>query len=124
MRDAIALRKGERGAVKIQTVVVLALVAIVAFIAIKIIPVYVEQQKVVHEVDELARISAVRGYKEDRVDKEVAKLVGDFSLPDDSIRYNIKDRRVKITVGYKRDIDLLFTTYTWNVAHEVEGKEL
>jgi hypothetical protein len=124
MRDAIGLRHGERGAMKIQTVLTLVLVAIVAFVAIKITPVYVEQQKIVHEVDELARISAVRGYKEDRVEREITKLVGDYSLPEDSISFNIRDRRVKITLGYKRDIDLLVTTYTWKVAHEVEGKEL
>lgn len=124
MRDAISLGRSERGAVKIQTVLILALVAVGAFLLIKIIPVYVEQQKIVHEVDELARISAVRGYKEDKVEREILKLVGDFSLPEDSISYNIKDRKVKITLGYKRDIDLLVTTYSWQVAHEVEGKEL
>jgi hypothetical protein len=75
-------------------------------------------------VDELARISAVRNYKDEKVARELAKLVGDFGLPEDSITFNVKDRRVKITVGYKRDIDLLVTNYTWQVAHEVEGKEL
>jgi hypothetical protein len=124
MREAVRLGEGERGAVKIQTVVILVLVLIVAFVAIKITPVYIEQQKVIHEVDELARISAVRNYKDDRVAREITKLLGDFGLPEDSITYNVKDRRVKITVGYKRDIDLLFTNYTWQVAHEVEGKEL
>jgi Flp pilus assembly protein TadG len=124
MREAVRLGENERGAVKIQTVVILLLVLIVAFVAIKITPVYVEQQKVIHEVDELARISAVRNYKEDKVAREVTKLVGDFGLSEDNISFNIKDRRVKITVNYKREIDLLVTNYTWQVAHEVEGKEL
>jgi Flp pilus assembly protein TadG len=124
MREAVRLGENERGAVKIQTVVILVLVLIVAFVAIKITPVYVEQQKVIHEVDELARISAVRNYKEDRVAREVTKLVGDFGLSEDNITFNVKDRRVRIIVNYKREIDLLVTNYTWQVAHEVEGKEL
>jgi len=120
------LREGERGAVKIQTVLLLIALAVVSFVAIKIAPVYVEEQKVIHEVDEIARISAVRGYKEDKVAKEINKIQGDFSLPEDSISFNVNaaNRKVKITVGYKRDIDLLVTTYAWQVSHEVEGREL
>ena len=126
MSTASRLRESERGAVKIQTILALIAVAIVAFVAIKITPVYIEEQKVIHEVDEIARISAVRGYKEEKVAKEVTKIQGDFSLPEDAITFNInaQNRRVKITVGYKRDIDLLVTTYSWQVSHEVEGKEL
>jgi uncharacterized membrane protein len=126
MKEAVRLRQKERGAVKIQAVLVMFAVAIIAFVAIKITPVYIEQQKVVHEVDELARISAVRQYKEERIAREVTKIQGDYELPQDSIGFNINtaNKHVKITVGYKREIDLLVTTYTWQVAHEADGKEL
>jgi hypothetical protein len=124
MREAVRFGEGERGAVKIQTILVLVAVAIVAFVVLKITPVYIEERKVIHDVDEIARISAVRGYKDDKVARELNKILGDHGLPEDSIKFNVKDRRVKITVGYKRDIDFLVTNYTWQVNHEVEGTEL
>lgn len=117
-------RSGERGAISIKALLGLAIAAVAVFTLIKFVPVYVEQQQLIHEVDELARTAAVRGWRDDRIALDVKRLRSEYSLPDDSINFVSKDRRVQVVVGYKRDIDLLVASYSWQVDYTANGKEL
>lgn len=118
-------RSGERGAVSIKVLLALAIVAVVAFLVIKIAPVYIEQQSVFHDVNELARIAAIRGWKEERINNDIKKIKGDYNLPDNGINYvPTADKGVQISVNYQRNIDLLVTTYAWRVDRTVVGKDL
>ena len=115
----------ERGAVSIKTLLALVLVGVIAFLAIKIAPVYIEQQRVVHDVNELARIAAVRGWKEERINQDIKRISGEYSLPDNGINFIARNEKgVQIAVSYQRNIDLLVTTYQWKVDHTVVGKDL
>lgn len=118
-------RAGERGAVTIKTIIMVFLLASIIFLALKMVPVYVEQRKVIYDVEELARIATVRGYKDDRIAPEIAKIRTTYDLPDGSI--NLLERigpGVQIAVTYTRSVDLLVTTYDWKVEHKIVGKEL
>ncbi|MFY9610222.1 MAG: hypothetical protein WAU45_16615 [Blastocatellia bacterium] len=117
-------RSDERGAISIKALLGLSIAAVAVFTLIKFVPVYVEQQQLIHEVDELARTAAVRGWRDDRIALDVKRLRSEYSLPDDSINFVSKDRRVQVVVGYKRDIDLLLTSFTWQVDYTANGKEL
>jgi len=126
MRDGLNenARAGERGAISIKTLLILFAVAVAAFVVIKVVPVYVEQRKLMWDVEELARIAAVRNWKEDKIDPEVKKIRGTYDLPDGSINVVKHDRDVQIKVGYSRAIDLVVTTYDWKVDRTIVGKEL
>jgi hypothetical protein len=126
MRDVMKndARAGERGAISIKALLMLFMLAAAAFLVIKFAPVYVEQRKLMHDVEELARIAAVRNWKEEKIDPEVKKLSGSYDLPDGSLSVVKHDRDVQITVGYSRAIDLLVTTYDWRVDRTIVGKEL
>ncbi len=118
-------RPQERGAVSIKVLLALLLVATAAFLLIKIAPVYVEQQKVAHDVNELARIAAVRGWKEERISQDIKRLSNEYNLPDDGINFvSRSEKGVQIAVSYQRNIDLLVTVYSWKVAYTAIGKEL
>lgn len=114
----------ERGAISIKALLALSIAAVAVFTLIKFVPVYVEQQQLIHEVEELARTAAVRGWRDDKIALDVKRLRSEYSLPDDSINFVSKDRRVQVVVGYKRDIDLLVTSFTWQVDYTANGKEL
>ena len=114
----------ERGAISIKAALGLLVAAVAIFTLIKFVPIYVEQQQLKHEVDELARTAAVRGWKDDRIALDIKRLRTDYSLPEGSINFVAQDRRVQVVVGYKRDIDLLITSYTWQVDYTANGKEL
>lgn len=118
-------RSRERGAISIKALLGLVLVGVAAFIVIKLAPVYIEQQKVVHDVNELARIAAVRGWKEDRITQDIKRLSVEYDLPDDGINFISRgEKGVQIAVSYQRNIDLLVTTYSWKVDHTALGKDL
>ena len=117
-------RAGERGAISIKAVLMLLIVAAVVFIVIKGAPIYVEQRKVIYDVDELARVATIRGWKEDKINQDIAKIRGEYDLPEGSINLLPRDKNVQIVIAYQRDIDLLVTTYTWKVDHTAVGKEL
>lgn len=118
-------RAGERGAVTIKTILTIFFLVCAAFLVMRFAPVYVEQRKVIYDVDELARIATVRGYKDDRIAPEIAKIRTAYDLPEGSI--NLLERvgpGVQITINYTRSVDLLVTTYDWKVEHRVVGKEI
>lgn len=117
-------RSAERGAISIKALLGLAIAGVAIFAVIKFVPVYVEQQQLIHEVDELARTAAVRGWRDDRIALDVKRLRSEYSLPEDSINFVSKDRRVQVIVGYRRDIDLLVTSFIWQVDYTANGKEL
>lgn len=117
-------RAGERGAISIKTLFMFLVAATGVFLVIKIAPVYIEQKKVSYAVDELARVAAVRGWKEDKINQDIKRLSGEYDLPDGSINFTARERNVQIVVGYHRDIDLLVTTYTWQVSYTTIGREI
>lgn len=126
MRQAtkVDLRAGERGAISIKVALTLFIVSALVFALIKIIPVYVEQRDVIYRVDELARIAAVRNYKEERINEDIEKLRSEFDLPEKSISLIYGQKPLKITIVYTRPVNLLVTTYDWKVEHTATGKEL
>ena len=117
-------RAGERGAVSIKAMLMIFVLTSVVFLTVKLAPLYVEQRGVIYDVEELARIAAVRGWKEDKINPELTKIRGKYALPEGSINLVSRDQSVRITVGYTRAVDLLVTTYDWKVEHTIIGKEI
>ena len=118
-------RAGERGAVSIKAVLTIFVCGVVVFLVIKFAPVYVEQREIIYKVDDLARVAALRGWKEDKISKDISKLNVEYNLPEGGINFvSRSDRGVQIAVNYQRNIDLLVTTYAWKVDHMATGKEL
>ena len=117
---------GERGAISIKALLGLLLAGALAFGVLRVAPVYIEQQKVVHEVNELARIAAVRGWKEDRIAQDMKRLSVEFNLPESGLNLLSRSDKgvVQISISYQRDIDFLVTTYLWKVDQMALGKDL
>ena len=116
-------RGGERGAVSIKAIIMLLIAGCAVLFAIKLVPVYIEQRGVIYDVEELARIAAVRGWKEDKITPELNKIRGKYELPEGSINLAGRDQNVRINVGYSRAIDLFVTTYAWRVERTIIGKD-
>ncbi len=115
--------EGERGAVKITSVLLLLVLLAVTFTVIKIVPVYTEERQLTHDVNELARISSVRNYKLDQVEKGIERLRVEYELPENSITLvSHAQNQVQIDIKYNRVINLLVTTYDWKVAYSAKGK--
>jgi len=117
-------RSSERGAITIKVALIMVLLFVAGFLVIKVTPAYIEQNKVVHDVNELARIATVRGWKEDRINQDIKRIRSEYQLPDNAINLVSRDNGVHITIGYQRDIDLFVTSYSWKVDQTAIGKDL
>ena len=127
MRDAedTRLLSGEKGAITIKAAVIVLSVLVIAFAAIKITPVYIEQQQVIHDTDELARKAALglSAYNADKINKEILNICHQYSLPEGSINLASRvDGRAEITVKYAVPIDFIVGTYNWQVDYTAVGK--
>jgi hypothetical protein len=117
-------RQGERGAISIKALLILAFLATAIFVVIKIVPPYVEQRQVLYEIEEMARIAAVRNLNEEKIEAEIEKIRAGNDLPDGSITLTDRSKTVKVKVAYSRTIDFLVTNYVWTVNEEIIGKSL
>ena len=121
----IDVRHRERGAISIKNLLALMLVVVAALVVIKVTPVYVDERQVIYKVEDLANKSAVRNSKEDDIKKAIEVIRKEYDLPENSINLVSREAgKVKISVNYQRDIDLLVTTYQWKVDHNAAGKDL
>ena len=118
-------RPRELGAISIKAVLMLLLLAIVAFMVIKIAPVYVDERQVTYKVEDLANKSAVRNAKEVDINKAIESIRKEYDLPENSIALVSREQgKVQISINYQKTIDLVVTTYEWKVAHTAAGKDL
>jgi Flp pilus assembly protein TadG len=120
----LQMRPRERGAISIKVALILVFLFVAGFTVLKVTPAYVEQTKVLHDVNELARIAAVRGWKEERINQDIKRIRTEYELPDNAISLVGRDNGVQITIGYQRNIDLFVTNYTWRVDQTAIGKDL
>ncbi|HKV42249.1 MAG TPA: hypothetical protein VJX67_23805 [Blastocatellia bacterium] len=121
----IGSHNGERGAVKIKTALIFLGLAIGLAIIIKIAPVYVDQQEVEHDSDELARKVSVGMppfNNPDRIARDVKQIIADHGLPEGSIVITSHDNTAEVTVKYTKQIDFLVTTYDWTVDYVNQQK--
>jgi hypothetical protein len=99
--------------------------AAVLFAVIKFVPVYVEQNKLIYDVDELARVASLRGYEDEKITRDIERIRGEYELPKDSIvMVSSGVDKVQLTLTYTRSIDLLVTTYEWQVEHKTPDRYL
>ncbi len=117
-------RAAERGAVSIKAILILLLLVATIVLVIKIVPVYVEQRAVLFDVDEIARISYVRNFTEEKIKLELEKIRLKNDLPADSLTLIGREGTVKVQVSYSRTINLLVTNYVWRVDSAIVGKSL
>jgi len=118
-------RPGERGAISIKALLLLVILGIVAFLVVKIAPVYIDEHQITFKVEDLANKSAVRNSKEEVIRKAIEALQKEYDLPDNSITLVTREQgRCQLSLKYQKDIDLLVTTYQWKVDHTAAGKDL
>jgi hypothetical protein len=118
------VRPSERGAITIKAALILVLLFAAGFTVLKLAPAYIQQTEIVHKVNELARIAAVRSWKEDKINQEIKRIRAEYELPENAITLVGRDNGVQITIGYQRDIDLFVTNYTWRVDQTAIGKDM
>jgi hypothetical protein len=120
-----ASRKGELGAVSIKAILIVVFLGVTALLLLKMVPVYIEQKTIEHNADELARKASlgIAAYSKDKINNEIQSIINENQLPEGSIQISTLDgNHAEISVKYTRNVDLLLTSYAWDVSYTAVGK--
>ena len=125
-RHVPAGRRSERGASKLKTVIVLAILAFVIYSAVKLIPIYVAEYQLADKMQEQARYAVVNRYTEDQIRENIFKVVQELEIPvkREAIVVASSNAIVKISMEYSVPVDLLFYKTDLHFAPSSENKAL
>jgi hypothetical protein len=125
-RCGLAYPRSERGAGKLKSVLFLAVVLLIIYSAIKIVPAYVTDYQISDKMQEQARYAVVNRYTEDQIRDNIFKVVQDLEIPAkrDAIKVSANNSVVKISMEYTVPIDLFFYHLDLHFAPSSENKAL
>src|SRR5216684_6807390 len=100
----------ERGEGRLKAVVVLAIVLLVIYSAVKVVPAYVSDYQLSDKMQEQARYAVVNRYSEEQIRDNIFRVVQDLDVPAkrDAIKVSANNAVVKISMEYTVPVDLFF----------------
>jgi hypothetical protein len=125
-RRATARRQTERGEGRLKTVIILAIVLLAIYSAVKIVPAYISNYQLSDKMQEQARFSVVNHYTEDQIRNNIFKVVEDLDIPvkREAIQVVSTNAIVKISMEYTVPVDLFFYHLDLHFSPSSENKSL
>ena len=105
---ALVRWRSQRGEGKLKTVIVLALVVMAIYSAIKIVPPYANDYQLSDKMQEQARFAVVNRYSEEQIRENIFKVVTDLEIPakKEDIKVVSTNSVVRISLEYTVPVDL------------------
>jgi hypothetical protein len=125
-RSNSASRRSERGEGKFKAVVITAIILLIIYCAVKIVPAYVSDYQLSDKMQEQARYAVVNRYNEDQIRDNIYKVTQDLDLPvkREEIKVLSTNSVVKISVEYTVPVDLPFYHLDLHFAPSSENKSI
>lgn len=125
-RHMPARARSERGASKVKTVAILAILLFAIYAAVKLIPIYVAEYQLSDKMQEQARFAVVNRYTEDQIRDNIFKVVQDLEIPvkREAIIVSSSNAIVKISMEYSVPVDLIFYKTDLHFSPSSENKAL
>jgi hypothetical protein len=125
-RGNSASRRSERGEGKFKAVVITAIILLIIYCAVKIVPAYVSDYQLSDKMQEQARYAVVNRYNEDQIRDNIYKVTQDLDLPvkREEIKVLSTNSVVKISVEYTVPVDLPFYHLDLHFAPSSENKSI
>jgi hypothetical protein len=125
-RRASAHRYSERGEGKLKAVIYTAVILLVIYAGVKILPSYVSGYQLSDKMQEQARFAVVNRYTEEQIRDNVFKVVQELEIPAkrEDIKVTASNAIVKISLKYTVPVDLLFYHMDLNFSPSSENKAL
>ncbi len=128
IRDCCATvrRRSEKGEGRLKTIIIVAVIALLIYSAVKIVPVYVNNYQLADKMQEQARFAVVNRYTEDQIRENIFKVCQDLDIPAkrEDIKVTATNAVVKISMQYTVPVDLLSFHLDLNFAPSSENKAL
>jgi hypothetical protein len=125
-RRNLARRRSERGEGKLKAVVITAIILLIIYSAVKVVPAYVSDYQLSDKMQEQARFAVVNRYNEDQIRDNIFKMAQDLEIPvkREAIKVLSTNSVVKISVEYTVPVDLLMYHLDLHFAPSSENKSI
>jgi hypothetical protein len=123
---APAYHRAERGAGKVRTIIILVVLLLIIYSAVKIVPLYVTDYQLSDKMEEQARFAVVNRYTEEQIRDNIFKVVQELEVPAkrEAIKVSANNSVVKINMEYTVPVDLLFYHMDLHFSPSSENKAL
>jgi hypothetical protein len=122
----LARLRSQHGEGKLKAVVITAIIVLIIYCAVKIVPAYVSDYQLSDKMQEQARFAVVNRYNEDQIRDNVFKMAQDLDLPvkREEIKVLSTNSVVKISVDYTVPVDLPFYHLDLHFTPSSENKSI
>jgi hypothetical protein len=119
-------RRSERGEGRLKAVIIIAVVLLIIYSAVKIVPVYVTNYQLADKMEEQARFAVVNRYSEEQIRDNIFKVVQELEIPAkrEAIKVVTTNSVVKISMEYTVPVDLFFYHMDLHFSPTSENKAL
>lgn len=116
----------ERGEGKLKSILIVAVIVLAIYAAVKIIPPYVNDYQLSDKMQEQARFAVVNRYTEEQIRENIFKAVQDLEVPAkrEDIKIVATNSVVKISMQYTVPVDLLMYHIELHFSPSSENKAL
>jgi hypothetical protein len=117
-------RHSERGSARVRFIVVLAVVAVVAYMGFQYIPVAYQAHRFKSEIDQKVLDASGRGNDVELLKREIKTSAKNYGVPPETLTMDVGqlEGRLEVTVKYKRQVNILpFWTYDYNFEYKSRG---
>ena len=123
---ASAYRHSERGGGKLKAVIFTAIIALVIYSAVKIVPAYFSDYQLADKMQEQARFAVVNRYSEEQIRDNIFKMTQELEIPakKEEIKVFATNNLVKISLDYTVPVDLFFYHLDLHFSPSSENKSL
>ena len=124
-RDS-AHRSAERGEGRLKAVVVIAVIVLIIYSAVKIVPAYFSDYQLSDKMQEQARFAVVNRYTEEQIRETLFKTTQELEIPAkrEDIKIVATNAVVKISLNYTVPVDLFFYHLDLHFSPSSENKAL
>ena len=125
-RRVPAHRNSERGEGKFKNVFVIAVIALLIYSAVKIVPPYFSDYQLSDKMQEQARFAVVNRFTEEQIRENLFRTMQELDIPArrEDIKIVASNVIVKISLKYTVPVDLFFYHLDLNFSPSSENKAL
>jgi len=119
-------RRSERGEGKLKGILIVVIVVLAIYSAVKIVPAYVNEYQLADKMQEQARFAVVNRYNEEQIRDNIFKVIQDLDIPAkrEDIKVVATNAVVKISLQYTVPVDLLMYHMELHFSPDSESKSL
>jgi hypothetical protein len=119
-------RRSEKGEGRLKTVIIVAVIALLIYAAVKVVPAYVNNYQLADKMEEQARFAVVNRYTEEQIRDNVFKICQELDIPakKEEIKITATNSIVRISMQYTVPVDVLTYHLDLHFAPSSENKSL